>query len=151
MLYAGCMLTGLVAGFLSSLLGVGGGVVVVPMLLLLFGWDPKIAIGTSLACMVPVALAGAVQHGLEGELRLKIALIMIPLGLIGTYLGMKASNALGSPEIKRIFGVLMLLVGLKLLLLPQGSGLFMKSEVGKGRDARPVAAESARPDSNENS
>lgn len=151
MFYAGCMLIGLVAGFLSTLLGIGGGVVVVPMLLLLLGLDAKIAVGTSLAYIVPVALAGAVQHGLKGELSLKIALIAIPLGLIGTYFGMKVSDSLGSLEIKRIFGILMLLVGLKLLLLPQGwNGLLMRPDVGAEHEARPVAAESAMPDSPDN-
>jgi uncharacterized membrane protein YfcA len=132
------------AGLLSTLLGIGGGVVVVPMLLLLFGLDTKVAVGTSLAYIVPVAMAGAVQHGLRGQWSLKIALIAIPLGLVGSYLGMKVSDSLGSLAIKRIFGVLMLLVGLKLLLLPEGwNGLLMKPDAAEEREAQAVAAESA--------
>ena len=152
MVYAGYMLMGLVAGFLSALLGIGGGVVVVPMLVLLFGLDPKIAIGTSLAYIVPVALAGAVQHGLKGQMVLWIALIAVPLGLIGTYFGMMAGSSLGSLQIKRIFGILMLLVGLKLLLLPQGwSGLVVRPDAAVDDDARPVAVAPARPDSDDSS
>jgi hypothetical protein len=150
MSYLGCVLMGLVAGFLSTLLGIGGGVVVVPMLLILFAMDSKVAVGTSLAYMVPVALAGAVQHGLKNEVVLKIALIAVPFGLIGTRLGMAASSSLGSMQIKRLFGILMLLVGLKLLLLPEGWGVLQRRPVTPADDGgRPAAAELARPDSDD--
>ena len=152
MLYLGCMLMGLTAGFLSALLGIGGGMVVVPMLLMLFAMDPKVAIGTSLAYIAPVALAGALQHGLKDNVMLKVALIALPFGIVGTYLGVMAHGALGGVALTRIFGVLMLVMGLKLLLLPRGwDGLLMKPETLVSDSARPVAVEPARPDANDSS
>ena len=153
MLYLGCMLMGLTAGFLSALLGIGGGVVVVPMLLILFAMDPKVAIGTSLACVAAIGLAGALQHGVRGNVEWKVALIVIPFGIVGTYLGVVAHGALGGVALKRIFGVLMLLVAFKLLLLPRewDDGLLMKPETLVSDSARPVAVEPARPDANDGS
>ena len=111
---------GLAAGVLSALLGVGGGIVVVPMLALVAGLPMKLAVGTSLAYIVPVALSGAVQHGLHGDVNLRFVALAVPLGLLGTYLGVRLFGALSGTRIKQVFGLLMLLVGLKMPLLPQG-------------------------------
>ena len=142
MVYIGCMLIGLVAGFLSALLGIGGGVVVVPMLLILFGMDTKVAIGTSLAYIVPVAVAGALQHGLKGNVVLKVALIAGVFGVFGTYLGVQAQQFFKSDVLKAVFGMLMVIVGLKLLFMPQGwDGLLMKFKAPQGNAAPPTVVE----------
>jgi len=136
MFYAGCIVIGLTAGFLSALLGIGGGVVVVPMLLLFFAMDMKVAIGTSLAYIAPVALWGAFQHGLNRNVNLMVVALAVPLGFAGAYLGVRVCEALPALALKRVFGVVLLLVGLKLLLLPHGwEGIF-------GTTLRPGAEQS---------
>jgi len=118
--YALYLLVGLAAGFLSALLGIGGGVIMVPLLVLLLGADMKIAVGTSLAYIVPVALSGALQHSYRGQIMWKALLLVVPCGLIGTYLGVRASDVLSGPMLKRMFGVLMVVVGIKMALFAGG-------------------------------
>ncbi len=67
---------GLMAGFFSGLLGIGGGVIIVPALVLLLGFAMRTAIGTSLAIVVPTALAGAILHFQEGNLHLTAIMYM---------------------------------------------------------------------------
>ena len=91
-----------------------------PILVMLFAVDMRVAVGTSLAYMVPVAFAGALQHGLKGNIKMDIAVVAALFGIIGAFLGVQAHSQLSSVWLKRIFGILMLLIGLKLLLLPRG-------------------------------
>ncbi len=109
-------LSGLVAGIASSLLGVGGGVVMVPLLLYFAVSDIKLAVGTSLAFIVPIALSGALQHGWRGHVSWAVAAGCIPLGLAGTYLGAELSDVMPDIALRRVFGVVMILVGLKMVL-----------------------------------
>lgn len=140
--YAGYVVMGLAAGFLSACLGVGGGIVIVPMLLIFFGLenDPKLAIGTSLAYIVPVSLAGAFQHGLRGNVEWKIVLLAFPFGILGTYLGVKANDAMKGNTLKILFGIVMMLVGAKMVFLPGGWNDIM----GKFRRA-PAAVQTSAP------
>ena len=96
-----------------------------------------------------VGLAGALQHGVKGQMVLWIALIAVPFGLVGTYFGMMAGSSMQSLHIRRIFGVLMLLIGIKLLLLPHGWGVLAEPDSGVDDEARLVATEPARPDSDD--
>ena len=114
--YVVLMLMGLAAGFLSTLLGIGGGVVVVPMLVFFLTMGFKEATGTSLAFMVPIALAGAIQHGLGRNVNWTVAALAIPLGLVGTYLGKRLQTELPTSSLKVVFGVVMLIAGAKLIL-----------------------------------
>ncbi len=61
------VLIGLAAGFFSALFGVGGGVVIVPLLMLVAGFAPRAAAGTSLAAIGVIALAGTILYGIRGE------------------------------------------------------------------------------------
>ncbi|WP_246018928.1 sulfite exporter TauE/SafE family protein [Arthrobacter crusticola] len=72
---------GLVAGYLSGLFGVGGGVVVVPALLLL-GVDQRIAVGSSVAAILPTSIVGATGYALSGNVDW-IAGLMLALGIVG--------------------------------------------------------------------
>ena len=64
------IIIGLAAGILSGLLGVGGGIIIVPALTMFMGFDIKQAIGTSLAIIIPTALSGAVVHYTSGNVNL---------------------------------------------------------------------------------
>jgi hypothetical protein len=120
MLLIGCILVGLVAGFFSALLGIGGGVVIVPMLLMLLGLDMKVAVGTSLACVVPIAVSGALfKHG-GGQVDWLVVLYVLPFGVLGVFLGDKVSDISSDLLVKRLFGVLLFLIALKMVLFPGG-------------------------------
>ncbi len=107
---------GLTAGVLSGMFGIGGGVVIVPALMLLVGFSIKIASGTSLAALLlPVGLLGAIEYYREGQINI-VAAICLALGLlIGAYFGAKITLALPELLVKRIFGVLLLLLAVRYL------------------------------------
>jgi len=142
MFYVGCILVGIVAGFLSSLLGIGGGLIVVPMLLILLGVRIEVAIGTSLACIVPISLAGAFLKQGAGFIDWKVAAWVIPFGVIGAYLGHRASLLTSGLALRRIFGVLMLLAAIKFLLFPQGWEGMLATRDDAGEAAQPAAEQS---------
>ena len=80
------VLIGLVAGFFSALFGVGGGIVIVPLLLLLCAWDARRATATSLAAIGVTALSGVVAYWIHGEVRpAYAALVGLPaaVGAVG--------------------------------------------------------------------
>ena len=112
---AAYVLLGLVAGFASALLGIGGGVIMVPILVLLFALPAKAAAATSLAYIVPVALAGALLQWRRGEdIRWALVMLAVPAGLVGAHLGTLAKMHVSNIQLKMIFGLVMVIVGMKL-------------------------------------
>lgn len=110
------VIIGLLAGFLSGILGVGGGVVMVPLMVLLLGFTQHQAQGTSLAVLaVPVTLAAAYNYYQDGSLNWKYALIMALMFVIGGYLGSKLAISLDEKLLKRIFGIVLVVLGLRLV------------------------------------
>jgi uncharacterized membrane protein YfcA len=111
------ILLGVVAGIFSGLIGIGGGIIIVPVLVLLFGLSQHTAQGTTLALMVPpIGLLAALAYYKQGFVDLKIAAFVCVGFFIGGLLG--AKFALGIPEtvLKKIFGVVLLLVSVKMIL-----------------------------------
>lgn len=102
---------GLVAGVLSGVFGIGGGVVIVPSLILLAGLAPITATGTSLAALLlPVGALGAWEYYRKGHLNLGAAL-WIALGLfIGVWFGARLAQHLSAIQLKRSFAVFLVLV-----------------------------------------
>lgn len=84
---AACIGIGLGAGLLSGLFGVGGGTVIVPMLVLLLGFDQKLASGTSLAAIVPTATVGVVSYAIHGDVEWIVALILAAGAVVGAQIG----------------------------------------------------------------
>ena len=113
---------GLGAGVLSGLFGIGGGVVIVPLLIVALGFTAQQAAGTSLAALVlPVGLFGAIQYWQAGEVNLLNA-ALLALGLmIGVYAGARLGLSLPSEVVQRAFGVLLVIVGLRLALFVGGA------------------------------
>jgi uncharacterized protein len=106
---------GLVAGFLSALFGVGGGVVIVP-LLLARGWPIKVATATSLAAIIATAVFGAVRYGWSGDVRLgDAALIGVP-AVFGSIAGTRLQRSIPAAPLQLGFAALMALIGLKLAI-----------------------------------
>ncbi len=108
---------GLVVGILSGLLGIGGGVLLVPAIVLIWGRSMQLAVGTSLAVIVPCALAGALRHHFSfGNVDLRLAALLAVGAVIGGYaLGPPLAEYLSGPTLKKIFGVLMIIIGLRML------------------------------------
>ena len=105
---------GLVAGVISALCGVGGGVVVVPALMWLKGFDVKLAIGTSLAFIIPTALVGALRKPAE-QVDWKVAAIVASGAIGGAFVGVWLGNELPAAVVKRVFAILLIAVAAKLL------------------------------------
>ncbi|MCP5524297.1 MAG: sulfite exporter TauE/SafE family protein [Verrucomicrobiales bacterium] len=116
MLYLYAALIGLLSGLTSGLFGVGGGIVMVPAMAFLLKLDFKVAVGTSLAVMVPSALMGAIKHYDLGHVNFKVALAIIPVALLCSFGGAWLTENLSSAVLKRGFGGLLLLVGIRMLL-----------------------------------
>lgn len=112
----GLLLLGLFAGFCSAALGIGGGVVIVPALVIFFGYRIKRAIGTSLATIVPTSYVAIVSHYFidSANIRLSVAGVIILGSLVGASFGAKLANRLSSELLRKLFALLLVFTGLKL-------------------------------------
>jgi uncharacterized membrane protein YfcA len=107
---------GLFAGLLSSVIGIGGGIVIVPALVFLLLMNQKMAQGTSLALLLPpVGIFAVINYYKAGYVDLKVAGVLIVAFVAGSFVGSKF--ALGLPEniIKKVFGAFLMLVSIKYL------------------------------------
>jgi len=110
------LILGVLAGILSGLVGIGGGVVIVPALVFLFGFSQQSAQGTTLALMVPpIGILAAWTYYRQGHVDLKIAGFVCLGFLLGGLLGAKFASGLSNVMLERIFGIALLLISLKML------------------------------------
>ncbi len=110
------VLIGLSAGFFSALFGVGGGIVVVPLLLLSGRWQERPAMATSLAAIGIIALAGTISYGVRGELKpIEAAMVGLPaaFGAVG---GTWLQQRLHTRTLSLLFAALLVGIGAKLLV-----------------------------------
>lgn len=108
---------GTMAGLLSGLFGIGGGIVIVPMLAMLLKFPTSKAVGTSLAAMLlPVGIMAVIKYARAGEVDFKVATAIGVAIFVMAGVGAAIGINVGSVWINRGFGVLLLLVGLKFLL-----------------------------------
>jgi uncharacterized protein len=113
------LVIGLTAGFLAGLLGIGGGVFMVPAMVLVMGFDQHIAQGTSLLVMIPAALTGSYTHHRKGRLVLRDAFSLGAGGIIGAFLGAVVALSLDDEILRRLFAGFLLIVAVR-ILLPKG-------------------------------
>ena len=107
---------GLVVGILSALLGIGGGVLLVPALLFIWSCEMHTAVGTSLVVIFLCSLAGAVRHYQLGNVDLPLAAAIAVGAVAGSFfIGAPLAEALPAATLKKIFGVLMVIVGLRMI------------------------------------
>ena len=113
------IIIGLLAGILSGLVGVGGGIIMVPFFVLVLGLTQHNAQGLSLAVMLPPVTFLAVYNyhtsGEGGNIDWRVALIIASLFIIGGFLGSKLALQIDQRLLKKIFGVFMLLIAVKLI------------------------------------
>ena len=106
---------GLIAGMLSGLIGIGGGIIIVPMLLII-GLTQQQAQGTSLAVMLPpIAFLAVYNYHKAGEIEWKYAIIIAAFFVIGSYFGSKIAITVDQKLLKKIFGAVLLIIAAKML------------------------------------
>lgn len=106
---------GLTAGILSGLIGIGGGIIIVPMLLFV-GFSQQQAQGTSLAALLPpVTLLAVINYHKEGSIDWKYALLISVFFIFGGYLGSKIALSLDQRILKKIFGFILLAIAGKMI------------------------------------
>ena len=111
------MLLGLGAGTLGGLLGVGGGLVMIPAMVYLFGMTQHQAQGTSLAVMVPpIGLLAAWRYYTAGHVHLAMAAYICAGFFLGGLLGANLANAVSDLWLRKIFGSFLLIVSLEMLV-----------------------------------
>jgi len=108
---------GLFTGLLAGMLGIGGGLIVIPALILVLGFSQHEAQGTSLAMMLPpIGIVAAWNYYKAGHVDLKVAIILALAFIVGSLFGSKIAIGLSENVLKKIFSIFLLLVGLKMLL-----------------------------------
>ncbi|MBI1858774.1 MAG: sulfite exporter TauE/SafE family protein [Candidatus Melainabacteria bacterium] len=107
---------GLAAGTLSGLIGIGGGIIIVPVLVIIMGFSQHLAQGTTLALMVPpIGILAAWTYYKNGYVDLKVALLICIGFFIGGLCGAKIATAIPSLALEKIFGVALLVVAVKMI------------------------------------
>ena len=111
------IIVGLSAGIIGGFFGLGGGVVMIPVLSIFFGMTQHQAQGTVLATMVPpIGLLAALRYYYAGNVDIKVAIFMCMGFFAGGLIGAQGAHCVAEPVLKRIFGVLLLVVSLRLIL-----------------------------------
>jgi uncharacterized protein len=107
---------GIITGFMAGMLGIGGAIIMIPALVLFLGLSQQTAQGTSLAVMLPpIGIIAAFNYYKAGQVNIKFALILAGAFIIGSYFGSKLALNIPQPVLKKIFGILLLLVAAKML------------------------------------
>jgi uncharacterized membrane protein YfcA len=110
------LVLGVCAGMLSGFVGVGGGIVIVPALILFLGFSQHQAQGTSLAMMIPpIGFLAVYNYYKAGQVNMTAAAILCITFFVGAYFGSKLSIALDPKIVKKVFAAVMLAASVKLL------------------------------------
>jgi len=106
---------GLIGGVASGMFGVGGGIVMVPAMMFFMRMPIHHAVGTSLLVIIPTAMMGTFKHYQNGNVIWPTAMSLIPMAVVGGYLGSWIANHMHADNLKRAFGAFIILVGARLL------------------------------------
>jgi uncharacterized membrane protein YfcA len=111
------MVIGVTTGIMAGMLGIGGAIIMIPALVFLLGTSQQTAQGTSLAVMLPpVGIIAAYNYYKAGYVNIKFAIVLAVFFLVGSYFGSKLALNIPQVALKKIFGILLLLVAAKMLL-----------------------------------
>jgi uncharacterized membrane protein YfcA len=109
------ILVGLAAGMLSGLVGIGGGIIIVPALVMFLGFSQKEAQGTSLGILLlPIGILAVFQYHKEGYVNVQYVLTVAVAFLIGGYFGSRIAIALSDEKVKKIFAIALMLLAVKM-------------------------------------
>lgn len=107
-------------GILGGLFGIGGGILIVPILVYALGWPEKVAQGTALAMLLlPVGLLGAWQYYRRKQIQIAAAILMAIMAVPGGYLGGVLANMLPTADLRQTFGLFAMLVALRMATSPR--------------------------------
>jgi uncharacterized protein len=110
------LVIGIMTGVMAGMLGIGGGLVVIPALVIFMGMSQQTAQGTSLAMMLPpIGILAAYNYYKAGHVDIKIAIVLAITFIAGSYFGSKLAIRLPQELMKKIFGIFLLLVAIKML------------------------------------
>lgn len=110
------LLVGLLSGILSGLIGVGGGIIIVPALVLILGYSQQQAQGTSLGLLLlPVGILAVINYYKQGYIDIKVVLIMSLAFIIGGWLGSKIALSISQAALKKVFAVILVAIATKML------------------------------------
>src|SRR6266487_7095541 len=110
------ILVGVAAGILGGLVGIGGGIIIVPSLVYFLSFSQKSAQGTSLGLLLlPVGILAVLQYHKQGFVDIKIVGIIALGFLAGSYFGSKIALSMSQETLKKIFAILLLIMGFKML------------------------------------
>jgi len=111
------VLLGLVTGVFSGLIGIGGAIIIIPSLVLLFGLSQHTAQGTTLALMVPpIGLLAAWTYYKAGFVDLKIAALICAGFFFGGLIGARFATEISEQHLRKIFGIVLLLTSIRMIL-----------------------------------
>lgn len=112
------IIIGIAAGIMGGLVGVGGGIIIVPSLVYFLSFSQKSAQGTSLGLLLlPVGIFGVLQYYKQGHVDLRVVAIIALGFLAGSYFGSKIALSLPQESVKKIFAVVLLLIAIKMLFI----------------------------------
>jgi uncharacterized membrane protein YfcA len=110
------LLVGIFSGALSGLIGVGGGIIIVPCLVYFLAFSQKMAQGTSLGILLlPAGILGVIQYYKQGHIDFKVVVIVALGFVVGNFIGSKLALAISDVVLKKIFAVVLILVAVKIL------------------------------------
>ena len=112
------LVLGLIAGVFGGFLGIGGGTILIPALIYIFGLTQHEAQGTTLAIMVPpIGLLAAMRYYIAGNVKLSIALFICVGFFVGGFFGAQLAHKIPDLLLRKIFGVFLLFVALRMILV----------------------------------
>ena len=133
------ILIGLVAGFISGLIGIGGGVFIVPALVMLLGYSQKAAQGTSLGILLlPVGILAVYKYYQHGYLNPGSVFVMAGAFLVGSLLGSQLAMNWSEQLVKKAFAIILLIISLKMLVFDD---YMAKREMGKTNHSEKIYPE----------
>ena len=112
------LVVGLAAGTLAGMVGVGGGIIIIPALIYFLGFSQKEAQGTSLGILLlPVGILAVMNYYKQGFIDIKVVLIISAAFIIGGFFGSKLALTISQDTLRKVFGIMLLVLAIKMLFI----------------------------------
>ena len=122
---------GVLVGLLSALFGIGGGLAMVPFMVLILERSQHLAEGTSLLVIIPTAIAGVIAHNKRGYVSFRLAGLLVIGGVFGAFLGARLALEIAEDSLSKVFAVFLVLMGARIIR----EGVRMSRDGGSGADS----------------
>ena len=135
------VIVGLAAGMLSGLVGIGGGIIIVPSLVYILGFSQKQAQGTSLGILLlPIGIFAVMQYYKQGYINVHFVALVSVSFLVGSFFGSRlATTSISDERLKKIFAITMMLIAIKMLFFDKHKPADKKMDKVSITDVRPPA------------